>query len=140
MDQRTKQVLAGKICPYCGKPTELTDSAEVYHGYSFGLIYLCRSCDAYVGCHKGTERALGRLANAELRYWKHQAHEAFDKLWQGKTKVMTREQGYRFLSRELGIPAKYTHIGMFKVETCQKVISICNKVLSDHEKTDYGIK
>lgn len=131
ISERVKQILAGNICPYCGRPTELVDSAEVYHGYSFGPIYICRPCDAYVGCHKGTTRALGRVANAELRYWKHQAHEAFDKLWKGDTKVMDRGMCYEFLSEELEIPPEYTHIGMFKVETCKRVVEICNKVLVD---------
>ena len=31
---------------------------------------------AYVGVHKGTDKPLGRLANAELRYWKKRAHAA----------------------------------------------------------------
>ena len=128
---KLEQILAGKICPYCGRPTELIDSAEVYHGYSFGPIYICRQCDAYVGCHKGTTRAMGRLANADLRKWKHQAHEAFDKLWKGEGKIMNRHQAYKFLSEKLGLPPKYTHIGMFKPETCKKVIEICEKVVHD---------
>lgn len=40
------------FCPYCGERAEFVDSAEVYHGQSYGLIYLCRPCDAYVGCHE----------------------------------------------------------------------------------------
>ena len=72
MDKR-QQILAGKICPYCGKETELIDSAEVYQGVSYGWMYICRPCDAYVGCYKGTTKALGRLANAELRKYKHEA-------------------------------------------------------------------
>ena len=31
------------------------------------MIYICKPCDAYVGVHKGTDKALGRLANKELR-------------------------------------------------------------------------
>ncbi len=126
---RIKEILAGKICPYCGRQTELIDSAEVYHGYSFGPIYICSLCDAYVGCHPGTTKALGRLANAELRYWKHQAHEAFDRLWKGDSKVMNRHQAYKWLSDQLGIPPEYTHIGMFKKETCQKVVKLCKEQL-----------
>ena len=71
-------------CPYCGSAVELKDSAVVYHGRSYGPIYLCSrwpECDAYVGVHKGTERPLGRLANAELREWKKRAHAAIDDLW-----------------------------------------------------------
>ena len=77
MDKR-QLIFTGKICPYCGKETELIDSAEVYHGVSYGWMYICRPCDAYVGCYKGTKKALGRLANAELRKYKHEAHGVFD--------------------------------------------------------------
>ena len=66
----TTLIMAGKICPYCGQPTEYVDSAAVYHGISYGMIYLCRKCDAYVGVHRGTDKALGRLANRSLREWK----------------------------------------------------------------------
>lgn len=60
------QIMAGKTCPYCLQGTKLVDSSLVY-GKSYGLIYFCRHCYSYVGVHKGTEKALGRLANAELR-------------------------------------------------------------------------
>lgn len=67
------EIFTGKICPYCGKPTEFVDSSVIY-GRSYGMIYLCRDCRAYVGVHKGTNQALGRLANAELRDAKKEAH------------------------------------------------------------------
>ncbi|WP_278247013.1 zinc-finger-containing protein [Agathobaculum desmolans] len=68
------------ICNYCGRKAELVDSKVIY-GTSYGMMYLCRRCNAYVGCHKGTDRPLGRLADAELRYWKKAAHAVFDPLW-----------------------------------------------------------
>ena len=51
------ELLTGKICPYCGKPTEFVDSSVIY-GRSYGMIYLCRDCRAYVGVHKGTDLSL----------------------------------------------------------------------------------
>ena len=59
-------------CDYCGRETEYVDSKVIY-GKSYGKIYLCRNCMAYVGVHKGTDKPLGRLANAELRNWKKAA-------------------------------------------------------------------
>ena len=59
-------------CDYCGRPAQLTDSAIVY-GRSYGLIYYCAPCQAWVGVHKGTTTPLGRLANHELREWKKAA-------------------------------------------------------------------
>ena len=59
-------------CDYCGRQAEYVDSKVIY-GKSYGMMYLCRNCMAYVGVHKGTDKPLGRLANAELRYWKKAA-------------------------------------------------------------------
>lgn len=81
------EIFTGKICPYCGKPTEYVDSSVIY-GRSYGMIYLCRDCRAYVGVHKGTDQALGRLANAELRKAKKEAHFYFDQI--AKTNLINK--------------------------------------------------
>ena len=44
-------------CDYCGRETEYVDSKVIY-GKSYGKIYLCRNCMAYVGVHKGTDKPL----------------------------------------------------------------------------------
>ena len=111
------------ICDYCEQETVFTDSAEVYGGRSYGMIYLCRPCKAYVGVHKNTNRPLGRLANAELRRMKVSAHAAFDHIW--KDGEYTRKQAYKWLASELGIDGKDCHIGMFDVDTCHKVVEAC---------------
>lgn len=119
-------------CPYCKAKAEFVDSAEIY-GRSYGMIYLCRPCDAYVGVHKGTEKPLGRLANAELREWKIKAHAAFDPLWKRKMirdncrKQVARGKGYKWLAGQLEINCSDCHIGMFDVKMCKKVIDICGK-------------
>ena len=46
------------ICDYCGTPADFVDSSVVYHGHSFGMIYLCPRCGAYVGVHKGSDLSL----------------------------------------------------------------------------------
>ena len=112
-------------CDYCGGPTEFVDSAEVYHGVSYGMIYLCRSCKAYVGVHKGTDRPKGRLANAELRQWKKAAHAEFDPLWKYGQFRGHRNAAYAWLAEKMELPIEETHIGMFDVEKCQKAIQIC---------------
>lgn len=111
-------------CPYCGKLAEYVDSAEIYHGVSYGMIYLCRPCKSYVGVHKGTDRPLGRLADAQLREWKKAAHAAFDPLWQFGEFRHRRNDAYRWLAEQMGLPVEETHIGMFDVEQCQRVIQI----------------
>lgn len=108
-------------CPYCGCTAEYVDS-EVIYGRSYGMIYLCRPCDAYVGVHKGTDTPKGRLADKELRYWKKAAHAAFDPLW--KSRMFTRRGAYSWLSNQMGIPPEGTHIGMFDIAQCKAVINL----------------
>lgn len=106
-------------CPYCDGPAVLVDSAEVY-GRSYGKMWLCRPCKAYVGVHKGTDKPLGTLANAELREWRKRAHAAFDLLW--KSRRMSRGKAYRKLMQIVGVCHENAHIGMFNIEQCKKLI------------------
>lgn len=119
------------ICPYCGSVTEHVEDIEVY-GRSFGsMLYICRKCDAYVGCHKTRPlEALGRLANKELREAKIEAHKYLDNLWQRRissdcTKMHARGKAYKWLAKQMNIDKKYCHIGMFDVAECNKVIELC---------------
>lgn len=121
LTEKEKLIMQGKVCPYCDQDSAFVSSVEIY-GKDYGMAYWCKPCDAYVGCHKGTDNALGRLANKELRGWKIVTHEYFDKLWKGGQ--MKRAEAYQWLSESLGLPAEYTHIGMFSVRTCKKVIEL----------------
>jgi len=121
-----KLIFAGKVCPYCKNKSEyLKDSTKLY-GKDYGPVYICWDCRAWVGCHRPEPtKALGRLATKELRELKSAAHAAFDPIY--KSNLKSRHEAYAWLSKQLGIPIKYTHIGMFGVETCKKVILLCNK-------------
>lgn len=122
-DYRTIRV----TCDYCGKDAELVDSSVIYphrlelHGRN---VYRCQPCGAWVGCHPNTVKPLGRLANAELRRAKMQAHAVFDPLWRDGT--MTRGKAYKALAIALNIPKGKCHIGMFDVEQCERVIAAVN--------------
>nr|WP_305144883.1 DUF3268 family zinc-finger domain-containing protein [Anaerotruncus sp. DFI.9.16] len=113
-------------CDYCGRETEYVDSKVIY-GKSYGKIYLCRNCMAYVGVHKGTDKPLGRLANAELRNWKKAAHAVFDPLWKYGRFRGHRNAAYAWLAQKMGLPVEKTHIGMFDVGQCRKAIEIIEK-------------
>ena len=134
-----RMILKGKICPYCGKPTEYVDSSEIY-GKSFGMIYLCRDCRAYVGVHKGTDESLGRLADSMLRDAKKEVHFYFDQIW--KLGYKSRKEAYFWLSKMLGIPTEYTHIGMFSEKTCKEVVYLSKQFLNDSRRLDmdFGVE
>jgi hypothetical protein len=128
-------------CPYCGAVAELADSSVIY-GESYGKVWICPDyprCDSFVGCHGGTDKPLGRMANRELRTAKKAAHTAFDALWrakikqQGCPKAFARGAGYRWLSKQLGVPVQECHIGMFDVALCQQVVQVCKPYLTPKE-------
>jgi hypothetical protein len=119
-------------CPYCNGQAKLVDSKEIYRR-SYGMIWFCKPCDAWVGTHKDSKkhRPLGRLANSELRHWKQIAHTKFDLLWRAKMRRdkcrrnTARRLGYAWLAKQLGIEVKDCHIGMFDVDQCKRVVVIC---------------
>ena len=119
------------ICPYCEQQAKLVDSQIIY-GRSYGMAWLCKPCDAWVGCHKNskTHAPLGRIANAELRDWKKKAHAVFDPLWQRKMRrgKCTKGAAYGWLAKQLEIAVKDCHIGMFNIEKCKKTVEACKGI------------
>ena len=125
LTENQTKVIQGKICWYCGVKTELIETL-------FGYQYKCPKCFAYVGCHKGTKKSLGRVANKDLRAARQQAHKAFDAIW--KKGYMDRCEAYKWLGEKLGLPKKYRHIGYFGVDTCKRVVEESEKFLFGNEK------
>lgn len=115
--------MADVRCDYCGAKANFVDSSVIY-GKSYGMIYLCPDCGAYVGVHKGTDKPLGRLANSELRRWKQNAHNVFDPLWRCGPFRGRRNAAYAWLAQQMGLPVEKTHIGMFDVAQCKEAINI----------------
>lgn len=127
-DDNRLEILTGKICPYCGDDTMLVEGTEIYGSINKRFFYICWLCDAYVGTHKSRYTvALGRLANAELRQWKQEAHAWFDPIWQRKGTNEARSKYYGWLSSKMGIPKPFAHIEMFDVEQCKQVVALCKE-------------
>ena len=108
-------------CPFCGNEAEWVENKAIYgrnYGKSF-MCYLCKPCDAYVGCHQNTKKPLGTMANKELREWRNKTHAVIDPLW--KSGKMRRGAVYIKLKEALG---KEIHVGESDVETCKKIIAL----------------
>jgi hypothetical protein len=119
--------MTGRRCPYCGSEPEKAESRDFGTGEDFGPVMVCRPCDARVGCRKSTGEPLGRLADAELRGLRREAHAAFDPIWGGdkeRDKEM-RTRAYRWLSARMGLPPGLTHFARFDAEQCRKAIRFC---------------
>ena len=124
------------ICPYCHQPARYADSAPLHRGNSYGMLWICDPCGAWVGCHGDTDEPLGRLANKELREWKQRAHAAFDPLWKRKLarrqakereykQAYARGSGYKWSAQQMGMTPEEWHIGLMDVEECRRVVDIC---------------
>lgn len=112
-------------CPYCHRQPEYVDSKLVYLR-SYGMIYYCRQCQAWVGVHHGTNKALGTLANATLRKARQRVHAVFDPLWQGQGNKV-RNSLYERLAEAMDIPRRECHIAMMDLFDCARVLAICKK-------------
>jgi hypothetical protein len=131
-------IMQGKVCPYCNSVPEYVDSSEVY-GRSFGMIYLCRDCKAWVGVHEGTDVALGRLANEELREAKMLTHKWLERIFTEDLinkiypryihGISNRQKTYTWLSEQMGIKKEFCHIGMFDVGECKQATEICKSAI-----------
>ena len=75
------------ICRYCGGPVRLIPASLVFGasterlGQENEMLYQCQNCNARVGCHKGTTRPLGDVANEMLRLKRMETHRVFDEMW-----------------------------------------------------------
>lgn len=113
-----------KRCQYCGEPAECVSGSAVYphlpklHKKWF---WVCKPCDARVGCHPGTMQPLGKLAGPALRSLRMNAHNAFDRLW--KSGEMSRGSAYRWLQKVLDLPPAAAHIGEFDESECKRLIA-----------------
>lgn len=125
--KRTQQYKPKVYCPYCNKQAALVDSRLMYQK-SYGQVWLCFTCQAWVGCHKATLRPLGTLAKADLRIARRHAHRSFDMLWKAKKANghdNARTLGYQWLADQMGLDMRKCHIGYFSIEQCEQVIAIC---------------
>lgn len=119
-------------CPYCRAPAQLMSGDKLFPGrFADKNFWRCNPCDAHICCHFGTTKPLGRLANAELRRAKTNAHAAFDRLWRAKmmregcTERQARAGTYAWLAEQMRIPPRDCHIGHMDIATCVRVVEIC---------------
>ena len=97
------------ICRYCGGIIRLVPAADVYGssterlGMQNEYLYQCQNCNARVGCHKGTTRPLGDVANEILRLKRIEAHQVFDAYWQKQH--ISRTKAWHLLQRRVSDPA-----------------------------------
>ena len=110
-------------CQYCNDDAQWVENKEIY-GRNYGksyMVWLCKKCDAYVGCHNNTKKPLGMLANKELREARKQAKNLFisKKLEDDWKNKQLRAKGYDWLKT---IFNKEFHFGESTINECKLVI------------------
>jgi hypothetical protein len=126
------------LCAECGSKCAKKTGEDVYphrEDLAHLVIWVCQ-CGARVGCHPGTDTALGTAAGSELRAVRMNAHKEFDRLW--KTKMLTRglskrearNAGYAWLAKEMGMTTDECHIGMMNKSHCIQVVNLCMNLLT----------
>ena len=134
-----EDIVTAKICPYCGCGTVIVDAKDIY-GFDttiIGKFYRCLlNHDHYVGTYPGGV-PFGRLADPELRRWKHLGHRKLDELLSLKI-FRSQAAEYLWLSHRMNLDRRYTHFGMFNVEQCRKAIELLEEqkmtILNNREK------
>ena len=101
--------------------TALVTGHAIYpHRKDLHSLYFwqCQDCEAYVGCHPGTQVSLGTPADAPLRRLRRACHKALDALWLD-SRTATRSDAYDMLAAATGVH----HIGSTAAEDCERVLT-----------------
>lgn len=113
-------------CIECGEVNHrLSDGREAYphRGDLHHKPFWFCGYGAFVGCHPGTNNALGSPAGKRTKRGRTEAHKAFDRIW--KSGAMTRKEAYKWLADRLGIQAKDCRISWMDGDTAYRVVGIC---------------
>lgn len=108
-------------CTYCGGDTELIRLNKLYKKLPRGAnhkVWHCKTCGAYA--RWSPDGIDGDFADRPLRQMRIQLHFEFDKLW--KSGSMTRDEAYSWLSKELGLPSRLSHIRYLKEDQCNNIM------------------
>ena len=127
------------ICRYCGGEVRLVSASKVNGpaaaarlGIERQSFYQCQNCNARVGCHPGSTRPLGNLANEALRMKRMEPHHVFASFW--KERGMSRTQAYKWMAKKMRLSEELAHIGGFEIDRCQKLIKLCEKERNKEQK------
>lgn len=122
--------LQPKTCNLCGGLVIFTSNAMVYgKECGSGKMYFCTECKSYVGTHKDRPTiAMGILADKEMRDFKHECHETFDRRWKSAKTLDERKARrrilYKRLAEKMEIPLEYCHFGYFNMELLKKAYAV----------------
>ena len=113
------------ICQYCNNPSKVITGKKLYPNTRWihkKYFWICKSCDAYVGCHGKSKKPLGSLANKKLRELRKLCHYKFYEY--SKANNLTKKESYKWLSEIMKLDPKHAHFGMFDIDQCSKFLNL----------------
>lgn len=105
----------------------------------YGRRYACPVAGCTVVCWEGSTSTPADLETREAR---KALHLLFDKEWKEAhglfdapncSRRERRNNAYRWLSKEMGLPGVCAHIGMFDLEQCERATSLLTKATSNRD-------
>lgn len=130
-------------CNACGGQDVSLENNRIIYGKSYGdwpLVWYCGQCEAAVGCHPNTDIPLGFMATAPTRRMRSQVHKAFDPIWRGGQRAMSRTRAYEWLARTMGIPVTDCHVSRFDADMCAKALAALESSQDELETIRKGHK
>lgn len=125
MDERNTRYLPVPIkCDKCFSPQiQLKNEAEIYDKQrrDWPWVWHCNSCGAMVGCHVGTDKPLGYMANRAVRQKRSELHLLLDPLW--KCQIFDRSLLYDGLAELLKIKPSICHISTLALHQLNTAIA-----------------
>ena len=97
-------------------------------------FWRCDQCGGYVGCHRGTDRPLGRPAARALRALRQRVHSDYlDPIWKnaprfGRDGRASRTVVYKYLRVMMGLSKEECHVALFDNRQCLDAIEILKPV------------
>lgn len=113
-------------CPFCDSVAEIKTSQEFYGKDYDCCVWYCPKCtDVYVGTQKGSNKALGKMANKETRKFRKITHEELD--YKFKNGSLKKNDLYTWISDKLDLSTEDAHIGNFSIDECKEIIKVARK-------------
>lgn len=125
-----------KICNVCDTGVIQLVKAKVSFSTKqdkWPYIFTCPHCNAAVGCHPNTLRPLGPLAPAHIRALRAKAHFALDPLWESG--LMSRDNAYKWLAKELGLDVDSCHIVQLDRRQLTQAILLARQYFKERENS-----
>jgi len=115
--RKAKPPAGPPMCPYCGSPSRLAEGRVIGRRDPIWLCGAYPACDSYVGCHPGSTRPLGSLANPQLREMRVTVHRRIDSLWRKSGDQIKRGQIYDLVAAVMR--RRSFHAGVAREEDIQ---------------------